>query len=121
MLPGLVAFYYDHARFYLSNKNRPVPPNGRKQGSLAEDDKFADPRRWETLLAVEQAQSTIDGRNGSNACTIISGLFVHNFLSACESQIYLQVHFVQSWQMEMICMIFTISLVSCCQLMKYYN
>ena len=82
MLPGLVA-YNDHARSYLSSKNRPVPPNGSKQGSLAEVDKFANQRRWETLLAVEQAQSTIDGRNGSNACTIISGLFVHNFLSAC--------------------------------------
>lgn len=38
--------------------------------------------KYETALPPHSAQSTIDGRNGSNACTVISSVFIRNCLEA---------------------------------------
>lgn len=39
-----------------------------------------DYSRFETLLSHDECQSRLDGRNGSNACTIICLHFIHDFM-----------------------------------------
>ena len=67
MLPKLRAFYFDHAVPYLRLRGRSVCSQSPDQPSLAE---------FEMLLPEELCQSKIDGRNGSNACTFITILFI---------------------------------------------
>lgn len=85
ILPRLAAFYAEYAIPYLQERNRPVPPVSADEPmpSAAADIVDVDPwSKYETLLTPDLAQSTIDGRNGSNACTIISAVFVRNSLQS---------------------------------------
>ena len=90
LLPSLLAFYTDHAAPYLLARSRPT---ARVQQSLPSDDgsltegngeePFSDLERH---LPPDQCQSLIDGRNGSNACTVIAALFVRELLQNADER-----------------------------------
>ena len=100
MQQRLLAFYSEHALPYLRARQRSVPkptssvdclnPPAQLSSKATEaSSKAAEPSSvlgywspYETLLPSTMAQSTIDGRNGSNACTIISAIYVRNSLLA---------------------------------------
>ena len=74
MLPALCGFYQEHAVPYLKMLNRPVPP-----GLAPLQPNFS---RCELLLLQNLCQSALDGRNGSDACTVIAPSFVRGFLQS---------------------------------------
>ena len=78
MLRPLVTFYHTRARPYLLSKNTSLP---RLPCQTTVD---FDGSVFETLFPADFCQSRIQGRNGSNACTIISCLFVKEVLSQPE-------------------------------------
>ena len=75
VLPALQGFYAAHAIPYLQVHKRPAckgdSPLNLQTSLLSE---------LEMVLRFNCWQSRLDGRNGSNACTIIAGLFVREFL-----------------------------------------
>ena len=95
ILPALLEFYAYHALPYLVKLNRrnptgtspPLHHGNRDQRQTA----HRGFTRYETLLAYDQCQSRIDGRNGSNACVAIGLSFIYDFLQlkTCSSSAYL--------------------------------
>ena len=74
----------EHAVPFLQASNLPVATSCLQPTSCASANRSAlDPlpvHHFESSLAPEFSQSRIDGRNGSNACTVIAALFVRCML-----------------------------------------
>lgn len=95
MLPSLLSFYLQHAVPYLLERKRPTPVSFEQKAPAAEAAPtppvcsgvtttaachvFAE---CEVMLASNLSQYTIDGRNGSNACTVIACLFMKHVLDS---------------------------------------
>ena len=75
-LPGLLLFYRLSAIPYLKERGRPVPP-----ASFCTQRKTAYVTKYERILAPSLCQSQINGRNGSNACSVIATLFTRSALA----------------------------------------
>lgn len=81
ILPSLCAFYSSHALPYLSRLGRHVPSIPKAPAPPATP--LPHPMsQFEQLLPFTLCQSRIDGRSGSNACTIIAAVFLRKFLLA---------------------------------------
>ena len=84
------------ASFFQAASTKPRSQKESPSGSRQD----ADFDKWEVLLPKELSQSTIDGRNGSNACTVICAMFCASFLKS-EAQFCTSVHGRENYEAAM--------------------